>query len=105
MPKVIISPSARTERRRRQSKKIFEKGVKMRLCSVCILQSSRCVVNRNFDNCVKCVKIDLLCDLIVTAVDWDKFDEKRSRIRAEIIESFNELKKINVMQKKINDKQ
>ena len=105
MLKVIISFSARTERRRRQSKKIFEKGVKMRLCFACSLQNFRCVANRNSDNCVKCVEIDLLCDLIVTAVDWNKFDEKRNRIRAEIIESLSELKKINVMQKKINNKQ
>ena len=50
------------------------------------------------------MKIDLLCDLIVIVADWDKFDEKRNRIRAEITESLCELKEINIKQKKINDK-
>ena len=69
MLRVITSSSARIERRRRQSKKILEEDVKMRFCSMCIFQNFRCVVNRNFDNYVKYVKIDLLCDLIVIVVD------------------------------------
>ena len=69
MPKVITSSSVRTERRRRQSKKILEKDVKMRSCSVCISQSFRCIVSRGSDSCAKCVKIGLSCDLIVTVAD------------------------------------
>ena len=69
MPRVITSPSARTERRRRQSKKILEEGVEMRPCSACSLQSSRCVASRGSDSCAKCVETGLPCDLVVTAAD------------------------------------
>ena len=69
MLRIIISPSARIERRRRQSKKILEKNVKMRFCFLCIFQNFRCIVNRDFDSYVKCVKINLFCDLIITVVD------------------------------------
>ena len=55
----------------------------MRLCNDCIRRDVRCIAHREHWKCAKCDRLNVLCDLIVIAEKWAKFDFDRVRIAHE----------------------